>query len=243
LDKKELKSRNETIAFHFNLHYSVSMEIEENAPLPCCKPAGRPKASDVEARTANLIQVAGALFLAHGYSKVSLEMIAREAHVAVRTIYVKFGGKAGLFRTVIENNRDGHIGALNMDTDPRPFEEVVAHFAAHFLAMMTSPQAIRVQRMVVAEASTNPDLSQAFYEAGPRQTRDMLGRYFARPEVRARLRDDVPHEQLPVHLINCVMGDQIARFLFEPPVEAAELTERRLQERLALFYRSVLREA
>ena len=49
---------------------------ESNQPL---KSAGRPKASEVEARTRELIDVAGCLFLKHGYTGVSLEAIAREA--------------------------------------------------------------------------------------------------------------------------------------------------------------------
>jgi TetR/AcrR family transcriptional repressor of mexJK operon len=70
---------------------------------PCClrKSAGRPKAADVEARTQDLLQVAARLFLKNGYTKTSLESIARAAHVAVRTIYVKFGGKAGLLDAVL----------------------------------------------------------------------------------------------------------------------------------------------
>src|SRR4051812_25167327 len=73
--------------------------------LSCGKSAGRPRARDLEARMQNLVATAGQLFLSKGYGNVSLEMIAREAHVAVRTIYVKFGGKAGLFNAVIVANR------------------------------------------------------------------------------------------------------------------------------------------
>ena len=68
---------------------------------PCFgKAAGRPRAADKEARHLALLHTAKRLFLEKGYSKVSLEMIAREAHVAVRTIYVKFGGKAGLLSLI-----------------------------------------------------------------------------------------------------------------------------------------------
>ena len=76
----------------------TTTESDAALELSCCgKPAGRPRAADMEARMENLLHTAGCLFLEKGYGKVSLEMIAREAHVAVRTIYVKFGGKAGLF--------------------------------------------------------------------------------------------------------------------------------------------------
>src|SRR6476469_2481319 len=105
------------------------------------KAAGRPRACDLEARHHNLIHTAGQLFLQHGYGKVSLEMIAREAHVAVRTIYVKFGGKAGLFGAVLAANRDRFLTPHQLETDPRPFREVIRDFSEHFLDMITRPEA------------------------------------------------------------------------------------------------------
>ncbi|WP_219837446.1 helix-turn-helix domain-containing protein [Paenibacillus sp. R14(2021)] len=62
--------------------------------------------ADREGRRHLLLHLAAALFAERGYGKVSLEMIAREAHVAVRTIYVKFGGMAGILKAIIEDERD-----------------------------------------------------------------------------------------------------------------------------------------
>jgi TetR/AcrR family transcriptional repressor of mexJK operon len=211
-------------------------------PFPACaKAAGRPKASDVEARTHELIETAARLFLKHGYTKVSLEAIAREAHVAVRTIYVKFGGKAGLLNAVMESRRDQffRIGAL--ETDMRPFREIIDEFARRLLDLLSSPEPTSLQRVVIAEAPSNPELAETFYEAGPKLTRDMLDRFFARPDIRAQLREDLPFEQLPTHLINCISGDQLGRFLFPQRAVAREEVLRQLDARLGLFYRAVLR--
>jgi TetR/AcrR family transcriptional repressor of mexJK operon len=228
--------------FIFICDYNRRMNAPIEETLPCCKPAGRPRASEVEERLHQLIHTAGQLFLKHGYSKVSLETIAREAHVAVRTIYVKFGGKAGLFKAVLENNREMYFKIHEIDKDTRPLREFIDDFSLHFLEMITAPQALQVQRMVIAEAGSNPELATTFFETGPQQTRAMLTRFFARPDIRAQLRDDVAAELLPMHLLNCVMGDQFTRFLIDPePVEQDEIV-RRLKQRLELFYRSVLRE-
>jgi TetR/AcrR family transcriptional repressor of mexJK operon len=210
--------------------------------LAMIKAAGRPRAADLEARHKNLIEKAGQLFLEMGYSNVSLELIAREAHVAVRTIYVKFGGKAGLFREVLIANRDRFLSPLLMVADPRPVKEVIAEFSAHFLAMITAPEALAVQRMVIAEAKTNPELAHSFYEAGPQQTREILSQFFARPDIQAQLRDDLVLDLLPGYLINCVMGDPFSRFLFDPAAQSGGEVDARLQQRLELFYRSVLRQ-
>ncbi|MET0856653.1 MAG: TetR/AcrR family transcriptional regulator [Telluria sp.] len=212
-----------------------------SSPLSCQKCAGRPRSSEREARLHDLIHTAGRLFLKHGYRQVSLEMLAREAHVAVRTIYVKFGGKAGLLNAVLVANRERFFNTHDMDADQRPLKQIVSDFGAHFLDLVMAPEALSMARMVIADAPSNMELAQTFYEAGPKQTRDMLTRFFARPDIRAQLRDDVDVTLLPVHLLNCVIGDFYTRMLFVPGGEtrAQELGE--LEKRLDLFYRSALR--
>jgi len=88
------------------IHESNQTLCEHSEAEPLCgSAAGRPRAADLEARMQNLVATAARLFSEKGYTKVSLEMIAREAHVAVRTIYVKFGGKTGLFNAVLTSGR------------------------------------------------------------------------------------------------------------------------------------------
>jgi TetR/AcrR family transcriptional repressor of mexJK operon len=215
----------------------------QHATPGCGKAAGRPKACEIEARMHDLIETAGRLFLKNGYTKVSLEAIAREAHVAVRTIYVKFGGKAGLLNAVMISRRDRFFRVSDMDTDTRPFKAIVDDFARHFLDLLCAPEAISMQRVVIAEAPRNPELAQTFFEAGPKLTRDMLDRFFARPDIRAQLRADLPFDQLSNYLMHCISGDQVGRFLFPPQQQARGEMQRQLDQRLALFYRGVLREA
>lgn len=207
----------------------------------CARGAGRPKASDVEARTQDLIDTAAALFLANGYTRTSLEAIARTARVAVRTIYVKFGGKAGLLNAVLVSRRDQFFRMRDMDKDLRPFRDVVGDFAHQFFDLLSKEQLIAMQRVVIAEAPGNPELADTFYSAGPRLTREMLDRFFARPDVRAQLRDDLPFGQLSAILTSTIAGDSVQRFVFpdaQPPrAEAHKL----LDERLDLFFRAVLR--
>jgi len=214
------------------------------ADSPCFgKAAGRPRAADKVARREALLHTAGRLFLEKGYSKVSLEMIAREAHVAVRTIYVKFGGKAGLLNAIIANGRAHHMsGMASMDTDPRPMEEILQDFSLRFLELVSLPTFINLHRMVVAEARSTPELGETFFKAGPQQTRDQLGRFFARPDIKVQLREGLRAEMVPVFLINCLMGDYMSHLLY--PREArmpAEELQRRAAEGLDLFLHAVRR--
>ncbi|MES2346426.1 MAG: TetR/AcrR family transcriptional regulator [Pseudomonadota bacterium] len=211
---------------------------------PCYgKAAGRPRAADKEARRQALLHTAATLFLEKGYSKVSLEMIAREAHVAVRTIYVKFGGKSGLLNAVITNGREHFFAGMdNMETDTRPLQDILSDFSLRFLELISMPAFCSLHRMVVAEARTTPELAETFFKAGPQRTREELGRFFARPDIRAQLRSDLPVDTLPIFLINCIMGDIITRLLF-PTEQTRSSEELRAQakEGLDLFLRGVLR--
>jgi TetR/AcrR family transcriptional repressor of mexJK operon len=92
----------------------------------------------------------------------------------------------------------------------------------------------------MAEAPTNPELAEAFWNSGPGRTREMLARYFARPEVRAQMRPDVPLDLLPSHLLACISGEQLLCFMPQFRVRSVEDGRRDLDRRLDLFYRSVL---
>jgi len=214
--------------------------------LPCPqKTQGRPKAADAEARLQELVMTAAQLFMDKGYNKVSLEMIAKQARVAVRTIYVKFGGKAGLFAAVIAAGRTHFFADMDdVDTTTRPLRDVLFDFGLHLMSLLTSPAAIALHRMVIAEAQSNPELAQAFFDVGPGQTRAHLIRLFSRPDIRAQLRDDVPLDMLTVQLLNCLMGDQIRRYLFQPEgLPPLEDIHRQLNVGLDMFLGGALRRA
>lgn len=216
----------------------LDVSTDAATDTPPCKPAGRPRADEVEARLRNLLATAARLFLDKGYSGVSLEMIAREAHVAVRTIYVKFGGKTGLLNAIIKGGRARFFSSMgDMQSDTRALEQILGDFGLRFLELVSSPAAIELQRMVIAEAKTNPELATAFHQAGPAQTMDMLTRFFARPEIAVQFRADVPRPMLPAHLLNCLMGDRMSRLLFAPEQEPtrAEL-QQKVAQGLQLFF-------
>ncbi|MBV8503947.1 MAG: TetR/AcrR family transcriptional regulator [Paucibacter sp.] len=207
-------------------------------PVPTRHGAGRPRAEEVEARLQALLQTAGELFIKHGYGKVSLEMIARQARVAVRTIYVKFGGKAGMVAAMIEAKRGAYMSAHALISDARPVVEVLGEFARGLHRLLHAPESQALRHMIAAEGKDNPELVEAFYKAGPGITLELLGRYFERTEVRAQLREDLPFEQLPTFFTNCVIGDTLARMLDRPQHDESIAA---LDARMALFFRAVLR--
>ena len=205
---------------------------------------GRPRDADLEARIDALLETAGTLFLEHGYANTSLKTIAHEAHVAVRTIYVKFGGKAGLFKAVVERGQSRYGATRDLLSDTRAIDDVLEEFGINLLQMMSMPRVVGMYHMVIAVAHLHPEIALAFDQAGPGHTLHMLGRYFARPDIAAQFRSDVTHEQLAVHLYNCLIGNQIRRLMFDPKVPPCQADRRReVAEALAFFYKTVRRDS
>lgn len=220
-------------------HY-VRFSIMSVEQLPEPVKAGRPKAADAEARLNDLMDTAGRLILEKGYSKVSLEAIAKEARVAVRTIYVKFGGKAGLLKAILLRYRAGAFDQSGLEALHRPIRDTLLEFGMRFHSLVSTPAATALYQIVVAESHANPDLAEAFWDAGPRQTRELLAHYFARPDIKAQLATEAPPERLAVHFMNCLMGDQLRRFLFDSRCGVATTPEE-IEQGVDLFLHGVLK--
>ena len=71
----------------------------EAAPGPEFPPLRQAQIRQTEDR---IIAAATELFLAEGYVATTLEAIARRAQVGARTVYVRFGTKAALFKRVVD---------------------------------------------------------------------------------------------------------------------------------------------
>jgi AcrR family transcriptional regulator len=121
------------------------------------------------ARTeAELIDAAHHLFVEQGYVATTLAQVARHAGLAVRTVYVRFGTKAALFRRVVDRalvgdaepvdvaHRPGTVQALTADTLEARIEAfadvcvAVAERAGALFEVATQAEAVEPE---VAEAA------------------------------------------------------------------------------------------
>jgi TetR/AcrR family transcriptional repressor of mexJK operon len=144
---------------------------------------GRPRKGEESLSRDRLLDTALRLFLEYGYGNLSLEIIARDARVSMRTIYSQFGGKAGLFGAVIKRCSDPFVTVLleesGMEDQP---EEALVAFAKQFLQGITRPDAVRIRVILIGESLRFPDLATQFYEQGPQRTLDHLEQFFVRQQ-------------------------------------------------------------
>ncbi len=201
---------------------------------------GRPRKGEADQRRSHLINTATTLFLERGYYRVSLALIAEEARVAVRTIYLGFGGKAGLFSAALKQGRERFMTDEHGLDPAGPIVEVLGNFGFRYLRYLTDPQIVKLRRMVMTEASVSPDLEQAWWDAGPALTHGILAQYFSDLRIQSQIRADVPADLLPAHFMACIAGEY--GWPREQTTDSAggRSLQQLLDARLALFARSVL---
>src|SRR4249919_3977115 len=78
---------------------SVATPTAPAAPASQQQPLRQAQTALTEQR---ILAAATELFLADGYLATTLEDVARRAQVGARTVYVRFGTKAALFKRVID---------------------------------------------------------------------------------------------------------------------------------------------
>jgi len=144
---------------------------------------GRPRKGEELLSRDRLLDTASSLFLEHGYGNLSLETIARDARVSMRTLYSQFGGKAGLFGAVIRRCSDQFVTGLSDEhVLERSPEDALVLFAKQFLHRITRPDVVRMRAILIGESSRFPDLATQFYEQGPQRTLEHLAQFFARQQ-------------------------------------------------------------
>jgi TetR/AcrR family transcriptional repressor of mexJK operon len=185
---------------------------------------GRPRMAELDVRRSTLLAVATRLFQQHGYHGVSLAAIAREAHVALRTIYLGFGDKAGLFGAVQAESLAAFTTHYALLDPARELQASLRAFGLAYIAFLAGHQALH------ADAAPAPGLVRPAH-AALEMTWTRLTAYFDAPAVREQLRRDLDSALAASHFIACISGD--LRWRGGAAVPA----------RVDLFLRAVVREA
>ena len=108
-------------------------------------------------KTDQIIDAAKATFLTIGYRATSMDLVAERAQVTKRTIYNNFKSKEQLLEAVIE----GTLARLSDRLPPLPpdaGQQKLLRFAETLIELMCWNGAIGVQRLLIAEAETFPEL-------------------------------------------------------------------------------------
>ncbi|MDQ0463384.1 AcrR family transcriptional regulator [Caulobacter ginsengisoli] len=168
-----------------------------------------------EARRGKILAAAREVFMAKGFSRATMDLVAKEARVSSATVYAHFEHKQALFDAFITTtlgryeNLFAGVGHVKGDGRTR-----LMAFARVYFRFMADPELRAAYRIVSAETNLRPDLGAHLY----RDAHNLLG-----ARLRRLLETLVAEGELRIDDIG------IASRLFEGMIEHVTLTISMLQ--------------
>lgn len=119
-------------------------------------------------KAAKVLNAATEVFLTHGFSAATTDMIQQAAGVSKATVYAHFANKEALFVAAIEAQclRFGETVRL-IRFEPGNITKVLRALGHAYLDIVLSERALAFMRVVIAESTRFPRLGRTFYQAGP----------------------------------------------------------------------------
>jgi AcrR family transcriptional regulator len=161
------------------------------------------RANRISRTEAAVVAAARDLFLSQGYVATTLAQVAEQAGVATRTVFVRFGTKAALFRRVIDRALDGEHEPAPVAQRPRMQEAMTAAALPDRIDAFVDVAAGIWQRAgglfeVAAQAEgLEPEIAQAF-RAGRRATANLATAFWRRAAADGLLPDQADVKLLGV---------------------------------------------
>lgn len=116
-----------------------------------------------------ILDAATSIFLTHGFSAATTDMIQREARVSKSTIYACFSNKEAMFAAVIERECSVMASTIRaIDTAPGNISRTLSDIGMSYLDIVLSPSGLALYRVAIAEAPRFTELGRQFYKAGPK---------------------------------------------------------------------------
>jgi TetR/AcrR family transcriptional regulator, mexJK operon transcriptional repressor len=129
---------------------------------------GRPKS---EEKYLLVLNAASHLFLHDGFSKTSMDTVAKASGVSKQTVYSHFDSKDALFQAAITSKcRSYQLDAeqlIDITDGTLSLYEGLKKVGAQFVRLIQDQEAVAMFRVIIAEAVNNTHVAKLFYEAGP----------------------------------------------------------------------------
>jgi TetR/AcrR family transcriptional regulator, mexJK operon transcriptional repressor len=127
-----------------------------------------------------VLRAARTIFLTHGFSSATTDMIQREAAVSKSTVYAHYANKEALFIAVVEAECKAFAESVRaIKFYPGKLKETLTALARTYLEIVLSPSGLALHRIIVSEGSRFPALGGTFYMAGPSVITSMVADHLA----------------------------------------------------------------
>jgi TetR/AcrR family transcriptional regulator, mexJK operon transcriptional repressor len=140
-----------------------------------------PPSKRLAARREAFLAAARQVFEKKGFAEATLDDVVALSGGSRQTLYALFGGKQGLFEAITSGTCESIFQGLTPEKlATRATDEVLKEVGTRYLAIVTSPSCLSLNRLVVAEAPRIPEVVQQFWKLGPGRSRAFLAEFFDR---------------------------------------------------------------
>lgn len=144
------------------------------------RPSGKREARKEERREA-ILAIAKRVFLDQGYSGASMSAISAELGGSKGTLWNYFPSKEELFAAVLDDATREYRGQLADVLKPgEDVRAAVLQFCRGFIAKISSPDGLRLHRLIASEVSRFPEIGDIFYRRAPMPTQQLLAGFLER---------------------------------------------------------------
>jgi AcrR family transcriptional regulator len=122
------------------------------------------------------------MFLDKGYEQATIEAIAASMNMTKRTVYARYPEKSALFKAAVQHAierlivADAELRALETDD----LEATLIAVARMRVAQVTTPEGLKLQRIINTESYRFPEIFTASYEQGAKPIVEFLAEVLRR---------------------------------------------------------------
>jgi TetR/AcrR family transcriptional repressor of mexJK operon len=168
-----MDSDQKTVPFPGSTDHSVT----EARPGP-----GRPTRKQVKQRNLELLDKALDLFLERGFERTTIDAITASVGMAKRTVYLRYGDKAALFKASLQRAIEEWIVPIERlrAAESEDMEQSLLRIGQILVANIMSPAGLRLMRITNAESGRLPEIGAYAYQQGTERTIAYLADLFRR---------------------------------------------------------------
>jgi TetR/AcrR family transcriptional repressor of mexJK operon len=172
-----------------------------------------------------LAGVAERLFLKHGFTETTMQMIASEAGGSKETLYRHFASKEALFAELISARAAAIAGPQSALAGDEAPDKVLTELGLSLMRVISMRDASSLLSIVVAETHRAPDLASIFYCQGPGATLERLTGYLRSATRRGQLRCPDPQRAAKLFLGAVISQHHLYSLIGQPakPVTKVEM--------------------
>lgn len=164
-----------------------------------------------EARRQEIVSLVAPLFLERGYETVTIDDIVERIGGSKRTLYDRFGGKAGLFEMVIKEycasvQRDLFTGIDRLGS----VEKQLIAIGTHFLNLILHPRILEQHRLMVSMGRNFPSVAQMFFQAGPQTAYNLVAKWIRQQQAAGKIHEGDADVQAELFLDMLTAKHQLA---------------------------------